>query len=73
MQFGNIFFTLFQALKTRVVPQIRALVVLPLKDLAMQVFKVFLTYCKGTPLKVVLVTGETSFQREQNELVRRSK
>ena len=41
-----------QALKNRVVCRIRAMVVLPVRDLAAQVFKVFLQYTKGTNLKV---------------------
>ena len=41
-----------QALRHRVVREVRALVVLPIRDLAAQVFKVFTTYCQDTPLKV---------------------
>ena len=41
-----------QVLRRRVVCRVRALVVLPVRDLATQVYKVFQTYCKCTKLKV---------------------
>lgn len=50
----------------------RALVVLPVKELAVQVAKVFKDYCIGTNLKVALITGSVSFQQEQTELVKYS-
>jgi ATP-dependent RNA helicase DDX51/DBP6 len=59
----------YQALRHRIVPQVRALVVLPVQDLAAQVHQVFLTYTQHTDLKVVLVTGQTSFHKEQQQLV----
>lgn len=59
------------ALQHRSCCQIRALVVLPVKDLAQQVFQVFQTYCKGTKLKVVLcVSGNRQFVKEQESMVR---
>lgn len=58
-----------QALRSRVVPRVRALIILPVQDLATQVFKVFQMYSEGTPLKVKLVSGQKSFAQEQNELV----
>ena len=51
------------------VQQVRALVVLPVQDLAAQVYHVFLTYTQHTDLKVVLLTGQTSFCKEQQQLV----
>ncbi|ELU15819.1 hypothetical protein CAPTEDRAFT_183322 [Capitella teleta] len=57
-----------QALSRRVVPAIRALVVLPVRDLAQQVYKVFCTYCAGTNLKVVLTAGYKSFENEQQQM-----
>jgi ATP-dependent RNA helicase DDX51/DBP6 len=51
------------------VQQVRALVVLPVQDLAAQVCHVFLTYTQHTDLKVLLVTGHTSFHKEQSQLV----
>ena len=48
----NMHFFFPQALKDRVVPHVRALVILPVRDLAIQVFKVFRQYSEGTSLKV---------------------
>ncbi|XP_072271698.1 ATP-dependent RNA helicase DDX51 [Pyxicephalus adspersus] len=58
-----------QALLKRVVCEVRALVVLPTKELAQQVCKVFNIYVDGTGLKVVLVAGHKSFAKEQETLV----
>ncbi|KFZ64832.1 ATP-dependent RNA helicase DDX51, partial [Antrostomus carolinensis] len=55
----------------RVVCQVRALVVLPTKELAQQVSKVFNVYTDGTGLKVVLITGQKSFAKEQEMLVQK--
>ncbi|XP_075024019.1 ATP-dependent RNA helicase DDX51 [Calonectris borealis] len=60
-----------QALLDRVVCQVRALVVLPTKELAQQVSKVFNIYTDGTGLKVVLITGQKSFAKEQEMLVQK--
>ncbi|XP_067406073.1 ATP-dependent RNA helicase DDX51 isoform X2 [Emydura macquarii macquarii] len=61
-----------QALLERVVCKVRALVVLPTKELAQQVSKVFNIYTDGTGLKVVLITGQKSFAKEQETLVQRT-
>ncbi|CAI9535392.1 unnamed protein product [Staurois parvus] len=58
-----------QALLQRVVCEVRALVVLPTKELAQQVCKVFNIYVDGSGLKVVLVAGHKSFAKEQESLV----
>ncbi|XP_062821322.1 ATP-dependent RNA helicase DDX51 [Anolis carolinensis] len=58
-----------QALLGRVVCQVRALVVLPTKELAQQVSKVFNLYTDGTGLKVVQITGQKPFAKEQESLV----
>ncbi|XP_060074508.1 ATP-dependent RNA helicase DDX51-like [Ylistrum balloti] len=63
---------IIQALKGRVYRQVTALAVLPVKDLAVQVYKVFQTYSKGSDLKVGLLTGQKAFKLEQQTLVRRS-
>ncbi|KAM9623605.1 ATP-dependent RNA helicase DDX51 isoform 1-T1 [Morphnus guianensis] len=65
-----------QVLLDRVVCQVRALVVLPTKELAqqpisLQVSKVFNIYTDGTGLKVVLITGQKSFAKEQEMLVQK--
>ncbi|XP_054450404.1 ATP-dependent RNA helicase DDX51 [Pteronotus mesoamericanus] len=58
-----------QALLRRAVCRVRALVVLPTKELAQQVSKVFNIYTDATPLRVALVTGQKSLAREQESLV----
>ncbi|XP_033751674.1 ATP-dependent RNA helicase DDX51-like [Pecten maximus] len=63
---------IIQALKGRVYRQVTALAVLPVRDLAIQVYKVFQTYSKGTDLKVGILTGQKAFKLEQQTLVRRS-
>ncbi|NXO73237.1 DDX51 helicase, partial [Phainopepla nitens] len=60
-----------QVLLDRVVCHVRALVVLPTKELAQQVSKVFNIYADGTGLKVVLITGQKSFAKEQEMLVQK--
>ncbi|XP_026780896.2 ATP-dependent RNA helicase DDX51 [Pangasianodon hypophthalmus] len=57
-----------QALMTRVVCEVRALAVLPTKELAQQVYKVFCTYAEGTGLKVVMAAGQKPFAVEQATL-----
>lgn len=59
-----------QALKNRVVTRVRALVILPVQDLATQVYRVFQSFASGTALRVKLLTPQKSFAHEQNELVR---
>ncbi|KAG8195362.1 hypothetical protein JTE90_001380 [Oedothorax gibbosus] len=60
---------IIDALKDRVVCSIKALVVLPVHELALQVFKVFKSYTQGTNLKVCLLSGKKSFPAEQKYLV----
>ena len=62
---------LVQLLGKRVVPRVRALVVLPVQDLAAQVFKVFQAYANH--LRVKLISGQKSFAQEQVELVVRGR
>ncbi|XP_051017711.1 ATP-dependent RNA helicase DDX51 [Acomys russatus] len=61
-----------QALLHRVVCHIRALAVLPTKELAQQVSKVFNIYTDATPLRVALVTGQQSLAKEQESLVQKT-
>eukprot|EP00124_Ichthyophonus_hoferi_P001071 Ihof_evm11s49 gene=Ihof_evmTU11s49 len=58
-----------QCLLDRVVPRLRALVLLPTRDLALQVKNVFDAYVRKTDLRVVIATGHTSFEKEQKLLV----
>lgn len=57
-----------QVLMQRVVCAVRALAVLPTKELAQQVCKVFTSYAEGTTLKVVMLAGQKSFAVEQASL-----
>ena len=56
---------ILQALHHRVVTQIRALVVLPVKDLALQVFKVFSTHSAALGLDVGLAVSNQSLVKER--------
>ncbi|NWR83420.1 DDX51 helicase, partial [Furnarius figulus] len=60
-----------QVLLDRVVCHVRALVVLPTKELAQQVSKVFNIYTDGTGLKVILIAGQKTFAQEQEMLVQK--
>lgn len=59
-----------QCLLTRVVPRVRALVLVPTRDLVHQVYSVFKTYTAGTPLRVMSSAGQRAFLVEQAELQR---
>lgn len=63
-------FLTVQALRQRVVPQVRALIILPVQDLAHQVYRVVRQYCEGTSLKAKLLSGQQSFNQEQIELIK---
>jgi len=58
-----------QILSQRVVTRLRALVVLPTRDLCIQVKETFETFVKGTDLKIATSTGQNSFAHEQSTLV----
>jgi superfamily II DNA/RNA helicase len=47
------------------------LVVLPVQDLAKQVFQVFQTYCKNTNVKVALATGQGQLDDEQQKIIKK--
>nr|XP_046266290.1 ATP-dependent RNA helicase DDX51 [Scatophagus argus] len=57
-----------QVLMERVVCEVRALAVLPTKELAQQVYKVFTSYAEGTTLKVVMLAGQKTFAAEKASL-----
>uniref|UniRef100_A0A3B3QH71 ATP-dependent RNA helicase n=1 Tax=Paramormyrops kingsleyae TaxID=1676925 RepID=A0A3B3QH71_9TELE len=61
-----------QALLKRVLCEVRVLVVLPTKELAQQVGKVFHSYVEGTSLKVVMLIGQKSLAAEQASLLEQS-
>ncbi|CAG9821643.1 unnamed protein product [Phaedon cochleariae] len=62
-----------QALKKHTVKKIRALVILPTQDLALQVFKTFKMYTQNTSIDVCLITGSNSFAVEQSQLITENK
>ncbi|KAI8457873.1 P-loop containing nucleoside triphosphate hydrolase protein [Phakopsora pachyrhizi] len=55
-------------LSSRVVIRLRALIVLPTRDLALQVKSVFDLFAQGTTLKSAVVTGQHSFSQEQSAI-----
>lgn len=57
-----------EALESRVIPRIRALVVVPTRDLAVQVKTSFEDICGD--LKVMMIVGQNSFEKEQGALVK---
>ncbi|KAF9135861.1 ATP-dependent RNA helicase dbp6, partial [Mortierella sp. GBA39] len=60
---------IIEILSQRVVTRLRALVVLPTRDLCIQVKETFETFVKGTDLKIATSTGQNSFAHEQAILV----
>ena len=58
-----------QSLLQRVVCHLRALIILPTKDLANQVKQVFEMFTEGTNLRVGLASGSKSFLKDQEQLV----
>lgn len=56
-------------LRTRVVPRLRALVILPTRDLILQVKETMQLLAKGTGLKIASTAGAQSFAQEQQVLV----
>ncbi|KAI9093072.1 P-loop containing nucleoside triphosphate hydrolase protein [Phlyctochytrium arcticum] len=58
-----------ETLLNRIIPRLRALIVLPTRDLALQVKSTFDSLTRGTDIRCVLITGQTSFTVEQSQLV----
>ncbi|TIA82147.1 hypothetical protein E3P98_01587 [Wallemia ichthyophaga] len=58
-----------EVLSRRIVTRLRALIVLPTRDLVSQVRETFELFAKGTDLKIGTITGQQSFQQEQAKLV----
>ncbi|KZT50565.1 DEAD-domain-containing protein [Calocera cornea HHB12733] len=58
-----------EVLGKRVVTRLRALVVLPTRDLVQQVRETLESLCKGTGLRVGSATGAQSWAKEQRQLV----
>uniref|UniRef100_A0A182JRN8 ATP-dependent RNA helicase n=1 Tax=Anopheles christyi TaxID=43041 RepID=A0A182JRN8_9DIPT len=59
-----------QLLLKRVAPAIRALVILPVQELAEQVFQVFRQLCEGTNIHPVVLSRGMQFEAEQQKLVK---
>ncbi|PVG04309.1 DEAD-domain-containing protein [Serendipita vermifera] len=58
-----------EILSSRIVTRLRALVILPTRDLVQQVRETFEACCKGTKLQVASATGQHSFSQEQTQIV----
>ncbi|CAH4031024.1 unnamed protein product [Pieris brassicae] len=61
---------IIQSLMPELGHHIRALVVLPVQELATQVSAVFRKYCTNTGLKVALLSGATPWQKEQQQILK---
>lgn len=61
-----------QQLQYRLVRKVRCLIVLPVQELAAQVYKITKTYTAHTKLRVTLLSGAASFEQEQMNLVKKS-
>lgn len=61
-----------QELQSRLVVKIRCLIVLPVQELAAQVYDVMIAYTSHTNLKVGLLSGASSFEQEQTNIIKRS-
>ena len=51
------------------VPRLRALILLPSRELANQVNEVFIKLVRGTHLRVAVATGQTDFEQEQKAIM----
>ncbi|KAF8896577.1 P-loop containing nucleoside triphosphate hydrolase protein [Infundibulicybe gibba] len=60
---------IIEILATRVVTRLRALIVLPTRDLVAQVRETFEAVGKGRGLKIGTATGQHSFAHEQSQLI----
>ena len=58
-----------ETLQVRVTVQLRALILVPTRDLALQVMEMFEAIGKGSGLRTALITGNHSFRHEQAQLV----
>ncbi|XP_045773964.1 probable ATP-dependent RNA helicase Dbp73D [Maniola jurtina] len=61
---------IIQTLMNQFGHHIRALIVLPVQELAAQIAKVFKKYCTNTGLRVALLSGSTPLQKEQQQIMR---
>lgn len=61
---------IIEVLHKRTIPQLRALILVPTRDLAVQVRDVLEAVGKGSGLRYAMITGNHSFRHEQDQLVR---
>ena len=60
---------IMELLRTRTIVQLRALILVPTRDLAVQVRDVFEAVAKGSGLRAATITGHHSFRHEQEQLL----
>ena len=67
---------IIQALENRIIPQTRALILLPSRDLALQVYNIFIDLLSSSssslhspPLRVAICLGKSSFDQEHRNLL----
>ena len=60
---------IIQSLQSRFIPRIRALIIVPTRDLVKQVKQTFLSLADKTNLKIVTLSGGKPFVVEQQKLV----
>ncbi|WFD43556.1 RNA helicase [Malassezia psittaci] len=58
-----------EVLRSRIIMQLRALILVPTRDLAIQVGEMFFAIGKGSGLHAAVITGNHSFRHEQAQIV----
>eukprot|EP00833_Pecoramyces_ruminatium_P006800 jgi/Orpsp1_1/1180832/evm.model.c7180000074808.1 len=58
-----------ETLSKRIIQRLRALIILPTRDLVAQVKETFNIFTQKTNLKVIAITGSISFTNEQSQLI----
>lgn len=64
---------IIQLLKSNYLRAVRCLIVLPVQELASQVYEIVSRYCQNSGLKAALTSGAHSFEEEQKKLIYKSK
>jgi ATP-dependent RNA helicase DDX51/DBP6 len=59
---------IIQSLRNRTTIRLKALIMLPSRELATQVFRVFSRLCQKSDIKVAIASGQTQFEEEQKQL-----
>ncbi|ORX76100.1 P-loop containing nucleoside triphosphate hydrolase protein [Anaeromyces robustus] len=60
---------IIETLSKRIIQRLRALIILPTRDLVAQVKETFNYFTRKTNLKVIAITGSISFSNEQSQLI----